>query len=359
MNEFYDYLASLEPKTVTDSTQAERCRQAVLKKMRQEQPRVRRSLKIALLASAAALAVSICIPATVSAGKTHWRDRYDFTPVQPLETVQKDMEALTPIMHTEPQRCMAEGFTLTLTGYAADGLHGAAFFEVTVPDGFDWKYPYLLGRGTQYLNGEAEVSSGSLLVGITGLTPTARPNVYCCEALLDVQNETKNMHDFEAPPAREIVFSMIMLCDEYTDFNDSGAYLHGTQNPHCISFPANFRLDISANECSTVYANETFGNMRLTPFGVYLYSFGEREIARHYRDLPVRPQLTLADGTVITPENAIKVMKTDMTYDYSPEAREIMKSRGEDPESREWGGVYEMVFRNPVMPDEIAAITMP
>ena len=171
-----------------------------------------------------------------------------------------------------------------------------------------------------------------------------------CEGLL---NLTESGHDLASPPQREIVFGTVYLRDEYTEFNDDGEYLYAN-NPHCIAFPAGFRLQISANDCCIVKQDDICGDMRITPFGIYCYSFGNQEIARNYRDGKVKlPVITLADGTVYSADNAIETQSSNCCYDYSPEDIEVMKQRGEAPENQEWSGYMLRIFRNPIRLSDI------
>lgn len=77
------------------------------------------------------------------ADRPAWQETYDFIEPLPVEQLDADMEAVRDIMQNTELSCQTDGFTLTLDSYATDGLAGIAFLTLTVPENFDWQYPYL------------------------------------------------------------------------------------------------------------------------------------------------------------------------------------------------------------------------
>lgn len=296
MNDFYEYLAALVPDAAIQTSKHQRksCVRAVLRRIRKsEKPRVRIPFRIALIA-AAALALTAMVPAGISAARNHGRNHYEFTPIQPEQEVQQHLDTLAPILQTETQSYSAAGFTLTLTAYATDGLNGSAFFELTVPNGFDWKHPRLTSEGTVYQDSVKE--EGSVWVG-GGFSSTDDTNVYRCEARLNLNDFRTQKHNMAAPPQRELRLQEITLYDENVHL-------------HTVTIHADFRLTFKPNEYCIITKDERFGEKRLTPFGVYFYSFDNTDTARNYDKVsgknPV--QVTMKDGTVFTPDNCMMSM---------------------------------------------------
>ena len=100
-----------------------------------------------------------------------------------------------------------------------------------------------------------------------------------------------------APPQRELRLQEITLYDENVHL-------------HTVTIHADFRLTFKPNEYCIITKDERFGEKRLTPFGVYFYSFGNPDTARNYDKVsgknPV--QVTMKDGTVFTPDNCMMSM---------------------------------------------------
>lgn len=304
MEEFYAYLTEITPETAHFSRKDRlNCRKTVLRAMQTARPRVRRSLRIALVLSAAALGVSMIVPAVSAAKRTPWRDTFAFSPVRPAAEIAEDMETLAPVLVTEQQSSRFGGYQLTLTGYACDWMTGSVFFELTVPEGFDWKYPYLTAAGGVTRADVGQTADKASLTYLTGLARTDRPNVLAAECSLHLPGYGTDF--LAAQPACEITFPQIELRDQYTDFDDkTGAYLAGSANPHSIVFDAHFTLKTDPSVMYRETADPQLGTCRVTPFGVYYYSVGDRGIAQHYEALDGHVAVTCADGTVLTPENS-------------------------------------------------------
>ena len=143
MNAFYDYLAELEPCSAVKKRDIRRCTKQVLGRMK-PQPKLRRRFRIALVCSVVLLTVCTVIPVMQSfADRPDWRDTYEFMTPLPIEQLDANMDAVREILQETAVSTETDGFTLTLDSYATDGIAGIAFMTLTVPDGFDWKYPYL------------------------------------------------------------------------------------------------------------------------------------------------------------------------------------------------------------------------
>ncbi len=320
-----------------------------------QRPAVRRSLRIAQTASAAALAAAMILPyaGKIEAKRQHWHEYYEFTEPQTAAQIEQDLATLGTGLVSDLQSCTADGYTITMTGYATDGLYGFAYFDVTVPEGFDWAHPYLLAEGAQYLSGERESGSVSL-GGITALTPTDTANVYRCESAWQVSVADRS--EIAAPKIREIVFDRIQLRDEAEDFDEAGRYVRGN-NPHTIVFDANFTLSTAPTAESITEEDVFFGTRRITPFAVYLYSFDVPEIARNYERIsPFVPIAVLTDGTRYDADCCWSCLTSVNTNDYTEEEIEIMEARGEAWESNPWYGFSELQFQHPVRPEEVAEV---
>ena len=365
MNDFYSYLSNLEPEQTPQISGREKaaCRKAVIKEIRQNSPeakktaRVRPSLRIALAASVTALAVSAVIPATVNANRPDWRETYHFGSTLTHAEMQQDMETLSGVLISDAQSCSADGYTLTMTGYAADGVTGMVFFELTVPEGFDWQYPYLEAVGTQRLltdGQEVGAERPASLSYLTGLTKTDRPNVLCAECRLALSEMT--LDSIAEQQAFSVHFPQISLRDEYTDFNDAGNYLSGSANPHYISFDADFVLHTEPMSGCIEREDDSFGNVRITPLGVYYYSFDDPAAAENYENQKNGLTVTLKNGTVYSPDNCPLYTHGASVDHASAEDIAVMEERGEDRRLELRYGKIILVFPRPVSLADIAEI---
>lgn len=348
MSHFEDYMNSITPEYETDYPRSRQraCRRAVLREIRQAKtPRVRRSLKIALLAAAAALTVSLIGPLSALAQKPGWRETYRFAPVWTEDEIEQHEAAVSPLLHTEPQRCSAEGFTLTMTGYASDGRAGTVFLELTAPENFDWKYPYLEVTGTQQNLQTGQTAPASLSY-LTGLTRTRRANVLRAECALALSEFC--MEDRAEPPVCSVVLDHICLRDEYTDFSDGGTYLKGSSNPHSVTFDGAFTLETGPTGVCTEREDPLLGHIRITPFSVSCSSFDDPDTALRYAQqlqMGLTPVLKLKNGETFSKDSCFCFLPWASVHDGLPE------------ETARWSGGMLMIFRHPVSLDEIAGLS--
>ena len=358
MKEMYEYMTGLAPLSEEGSRREKQaCTKAVLHGIRGEQkPRVRRSLRIALALSAAALGVSMIVPAATSAKRNDWHETYRFAKTWTQAEIEAHEAALAPILTRTEQRCTAGDYVLTMTGYASDGLAGTVFFKLTVPEGFDWQHPYLEATGTQLVSGDDEPLPASLTY-LTGLTPSDTPNVYLAECALSLSERSSNA--LQTPPVSAVRFSEIVLRDEYTDFNDEGKYLSGSANPHWMQFSADFSLQTAPTDLCTLREDPQYGTIRVTPFGVYCYSFDDAEKAVFYREqrkAQIGPSLTLKSGEVLTPASCQEWRPWASVPEFTEEQIRIMESRGEDWQSERPSGGMRMIFPHPVSLDDVMTL---
>ena len=342
MNAFYDYLAELEPCSAAKKRDIRRCTKRVLGSMK-PQPKLRRRFRIALVCSVVLLTVCTVIPVMQSfADRPDWRDTYEFQSFKPESEIDRNLDMLREILVTDSQTVEQDGYTLTLSSYATDGVTGAAFAELKVPDDFDWQYPYFGGYceavWTDTETGEV-ILHGSKNGAITcqgALTPTADPNIYRAQWMLrpvgDSRTEPGGMpQHLDAPVPYTLTISKLELRDEYYDFDDKTREYTNHRNPHRIVFDTDFQIKAEQNHCMREWTDERFGKIRVTPFGLYLWSYDDLDIARNYEAVsPVRLLLTMRDGSGFSQDTARWNTGNLNANNYTDEALAIMQERSEE-----------------------------
>lgn len=301
MNAFYDYLAELEPRSAAKKRDIRRCTKQVLGSMK-PQPKLRRRFRIALVCSVVLLTVCTVIPVMQSfADRPDWRDTYEFMTPLPIEQLDANMDAVREILQETAVSTETEGYTLTLDSYATDGIAGIAFVTLTVPEGFDWKYPYLgISKQTVIENGVEDRNDG-YFAG-TALTPSGQPNQYRAEiAFWDGRyNEPQDR-------GRTLILQSMELRDEYFDFTEgeTGYYVY-SENPNRIVFIPQFAVSLDCNEQMLKRQHTPFGDVSVTPFGVYLQTDGMQKTAENFSVISnTIPEIMMKDGTILSSVNHV------------------------------------------------------
>lgn len=342
MNNFYDYLAELQPNSAAKKYRIRRCTKQVLGSMK-PQPKLRRRFRIAFVCSVVLLTVCTVIPVMQSfADRPDWRDTYEFQSFKPESEIDRNLEALSEILVTDPQTVEQDGYTLTLSSYATDGVTGMAFAELKVPDDFDWQYPYFGGYceavWTDTETGEV-ILRGSKNGAITcqgALTPTADPHIYRAQWLLrpvgDRRTEPGGMpQHLDTPVPYTLTITQLELRDEYYDFDEETREYTNHRNPHRIVFNTDFQIKAEQNLLMRERTDDRFGQIRVTPFGLYLWSYDDLEIAQNFEAVsPVRLLLTMRDGTVHSQDDSHWNTGNYNTNNYTDEGLAILQERGEE-----------------------------
>ncbi|MBR3269541.1 MAG: hypothetical protein IKI58_12560 [Oscillospiraceae bacterium] len=350
MKDFYDYLSEMEPlrERKAGRITVQKCKKAVLTQMHPR--KCRRRFRIALAASAAAITVfSITAVSQMhSDAKRQWRDFYRWMTPKTEAELEGDMQTLERIMITEPQQNAVSGdYRIDLTGYASDGFYGICFFEIQVPESFDWSHPYLAE-----CKPDARIHGTNISVDTNygyffgcALTPTGNPQKYRGEARFRFDSG-----EYLTQEPVDLILPQIVLRDEYYDHDDeTGAYT-GESNPHILCIGAGIRLTLEQNDYRRETVSEKYGTLRTTPFGVYLFSYDNPEQARNYKELQM--QVTLPDGTVYGngTRSYLEHFKDVWTYDFTPEEIAVMEERGEDLQNLRWLARLKGIFRAPADP---------
>ena len=303
MNAFYDYLAELGPCSAATKRDIRSCTKQVLCSMK-PQPKLRRRFRIALVCSVVLLTVCTVIPVMQSfADRPDWRDTYEFMTPLPIEQLDANMDAVREILQETAVSTETDGFTLTLDSFATDGIAGIAFMTLTVPDGFDWKYPYLgVSEQTVIENGIEDPRCCSF-DGST-LTPSGQPNQYRAEITFR-DSRYCDPQDRE----RTLILQSIELRDEYFDFTEgeTGDYVYSkNENPNRIVFTPQFAFPLSCNEHMQKRQYTQFGDVSVTPFGVYLQTDGMQKTAENFSAISnTIPQIMMKDGTILSSVNHV------------------------------------------------------
>lgn len=300
MNAFYDYLASLEPAD-TAAKGRRQCMKHVLAAMK-PRPGLRRPFRIALVCSVIILTVTVMVPVLQSAAdRPDWRDLYEFMTPLTIEQLDANMDAVSEILQETAVSTETEGFTLTLDSYATDGIAGIAFMTLTVPDGFDWKYPYLgVSEMTVIENGIEDPHCCSF-DGST-LTPSGQPNQYRAEITF-----RDSRYCDPQDRGRTLILQSMELRDEYFDFTEGETGYHVySENPHRIVFTPQFSFPLSCNTQMQKQQHTQFGNVVVTPFGVYIQTDGTQEVAENFAVIcNTIPEILMKDGTILSSVNHV------------------------------------------------------
>lgn len=300
MNAFYDYLASLEPAD-TAAKGRRQCMKHVLAAMK-PRPALRRPFRIALVCSVIILTVTVMVPVLQSAAdRPDWRDLYEFMTPLTIEQLDANMDAVSEILQETAVSTETEGFTLTLDSYATDGVSGIAFVTLHVPEGFDWKYPYLgVPQQTVIENGIEDADYCSF--SGASLTPNGQPNEYRAEIRF---RDTR--YGYPIDRERTLILQQYELRDEYYDFTEGKTgYYVGSDNPHRIVFTPQFSFPLSCNTQMQKQQHTQFGNVAVTPFGVYIQTDGTQEVAENFAVIcNTIPEILMKDGTILSSVNLV------------------------------------------------------
>ena len=340
MNSFYDYLSALEPEPEQTAgiRQTRNCRKAVCAAMRPT--RCRRGFRYALLAAVAAMTVTAALSLPVlqsRAKRPDWREHYRWMPVKPEAEIQADAALLRPITVTEPQSVKQSDYTVTVTGYASDGVSGMCFLEVRVPADFDWAHPYLMfGKAAAVRTPEGQTLDpdyGSFFD--CALTPTADPQVYLAEAAF-----AYDTGEYETQEPVLATFYAV-LRDENFDFDDQTGTDSGENNPHQIHFDGAVTLRLEQNDWRTEQYSEESGTLRITPFGIYAFAYDNAAQVNWHRTHHM--QIMMPDGN---PPESCDFRKR--TKAIQPQSEDMP-----DAETVRYSAVKTAVFMTPADPKTV------